>query len=431
MHKSDDQISEDDRFEVVIVGAGPAGLSAAAALGAERGTLLLEAGRGVADRDRSDPEELLAGVGGAGLFSDGKHSLHPAATALWRLADRGSLRAALDATSRFLAEHGVAMPNVLPPDAPSDARPAAAPSPTWIAKPYPSIYVSLEERRTMIERLWQAAPQRAFGTRLVAVERRGGELHATVERDGARRTLATRHLVLATGRWSPRHLPAWIAPSLGVVPRYQRVELGLRLEARHDHPLFATLPGVDGKLRFVLPSGDELRTFCTCRRGEVVLGSDGTYAAFSGRADGPPTGRSNVGLMVRIGDEGRGREVLAALDRVAPPQRHAASLSLADWQAHGADVLAPRLGAPGARLVDEALRHFVALCPALLDDAARVALYAPALEGVGDYPTTAPDELALGHGLWVAGDVCGRFRGIVAAMISGRYVAAQIRKERR
>ena len=59
--------------------------------------------------------------------------------------------------------------------------------------------------------------------------------------------------------------------------------------------------GADGKLRF-LESDCEIRTVCTCRDGEVVLGEAHGLSAWSGRADGAPTGRSNVGLVVRTSE---------------------------------------------------------------------------------------------------------------------------------
>jgi hypothetical protein len=44
---------------------------------------------------------------------------------------------------------------------------------------------------------------------------------------------------------------------------------------------------------------------------------------------------------------------------------------------------------------------------------------------VGDYPVD-DGALQVAPGVWVVGDAVGRFRGIVASMISGRYVAARI-----
>lgn len=66
----------EEKYNVIVVGAGPAGLFAAYEL-QKRGVakiLLLEKGKTVLARKR---EDVLSGVGGAGLFSDGKLNFTP------------------------------------------------------------------------------------------------------------------------------------------------------------------------------------------------------------------------------------------------------------------------------------------------------------------------------------------------------------------
>ncbi|MDO9532225.1 MAG: FAD-dependent oxidoreductase [Deltaproteobacteria bacterium] len=66
-------------YEVVIIGAGPAGLFAALSLknlGAAK-VLLVEQGPDLEERHRDGPGGLLCGWGGAGAFSDGKLILSP------------------------------------------------------------------------------------------------------------------------------------------------------------------------------------------------------------------------------------------------------------------------------------------------------------------------------------------------------------------
>jgi uncharacterized FAD-dependent dehydrogenase len=373
-------------FDTLIVGAGPAGLSAAAEC--EGRTLLVEQGLAAAARDRRSPRDVLCGVGGAGLFSDGKHSFFPAATALWQLPE---VEDAFAATARFLRRYGIEAGEL--PRAPA---PDVASGP----KLYPSIYASLADRFRMIDELWRG--ERRAGAEVVDAGRAGDELVLAL-RDGEE--LRARRVIVATGRWSPAWIRPWLE-ALGARYRHQRVELGVRLELPASAELFARLPGVDGKLRFALPDC-EIRTFCTCRDGEVVIGEAHGLRAFSGRADGPPTGASNVGLVVRTTAAHAGEPL--ALD-VGPPR----SFALADWAEH-----APRVFAPRARaLLEIALDRLRAFAPGI--EAARV--YAPAIEGVGEYPLD-DGALRVAPGVHVAGDACGRFRGIVAAMVSGRYAA--------
>jgi len=96
----------------VIIGAGPAGLAAAAACSA-RGlsVVLFEAGASVEDRNHAEHAGLTQGVGGAGLFSDGKFSFFPSATRLWRLQPETRLRQAYAWTSSKLSPLGIDCPD--------------------------------------------------------------------------------------------------------------------------------------------------------------------------------------------------------------------------------------------------------------------------------------------------------------------------------
>jgi uncharacterized FAD-dependent dehydrogenase len=413
-----------ERFDSVVIGAGPAGLSAAVELsstetagedpGKRRSCLILEAGQAAPQRSRTRPRELLSGVGGAGLFSDGKHSFFPASSGLWALPDEAAKRRAFEHTAALLARFGVDA-GALPEGSPS----STVASGVWQPKEYPSIYVSLADRFAMIDALWSGIRQRKLGARVVDAQRRGDEIELMIDHAGQHTSLATRHLIVATGRLSPRFIAPWLVQKLGVKFAFLRCEFGVRIETAADHPLFAKLPGVDGKLRFIdADRGLEFRTFCTCRDGEVVLGEAQAVCAFSGRADGPPSGRSNLGLLVRSTDAAFGREVAAAL-AVATPE----SLSLSDWQSRGAARLAPIFGARGAQAVTTARQRLEEFCPALAQLPGRV--FAPSIEGVGEYPV-CDDFLQAAPGVFIAGDAAGRFRGIVAAMISGRYVAQRI-----
>lgn len=399
-------------YRSVVIGAGPAGLSAAAELSQVGSCLLIDGGAAASARDRA--RDVLTGVGGAGLFSDGKHSFYPSATALWRLPDREALSAAFDATAALLAEFSVDAGAL--PEADESLR--VVPQLTWQPKRYPSIYVPLVDRFALIDRLASAAHAIELHTEVVDARREAGGIVLSLDVAGRSESIRAEHLVIAGGRWAPRLARRWLG-ALGVELAFLRAELGVRIELPADAALFATLPGVDGKLRFVDRDAQlELRTFCTCRQGEVVLGEQGGIRAWSGRADGPPTGRSNVGLMVRSFDADAGRALVEHTANAAP-----VTVSLADFRSHGASMLTSVFGPHGASSLVTAWQRLASFCPSLRSEAGR--LFAPALEGVGDYPRDDGD-LAIAPGVWVAGDAAGRFRGIVAAMVSGRYVARRI-----
>ena len=400
--------------DAVVIGAGPAGLSAAAALSREWDCLLLEQGKRHTARHRSAPDELLAGVGGAGLFSDGKHSFYPAASELWTLPEPHLLAAAYADMAALLERHGV----VAGPW--QGCTPGAAPTGVWHIKRYPSVYMPLARRMDAIAELEGACPSRWTGARVLAARRAGRRIALEVARDGSTGWVHTRALVVATGRLSPRWVRPWLT-TLGARFEFRRLEFGVRVESGASSPLFTQLRGVDPKLRFVdADEHGELRTFCCCREGEVVCGEADGITAYSGRADGPPTGRSNLGLLVRTRDAEVAREVEAVMFAARPIRRVLATIDGAGLQ--------PVFGERGAALMVRGLARLREWCPGLRDDS-DAWVYAPCIEGVGDYPVD-DGALRVAPGVWVAGDVCGRFRGIVASMVSGRYVALQLLRGR-
>jgi len=392
--------------DAVVIGAGPAGLSAAAELAGVGRCLLIEQGREHTARGRADPVDLLSGIGGAGLFSDGKHSFFPSASALWTLPDASLLALAFDRTAVLLRRHGVES-GPWAAQAPVEATPGA-----WRFKPYPSRYMSLAQRMALIAEL-SGVCERWTGARVLAARRDDGQIRLTIAHEGTTREVRTPALIVATGRLSPLWVRPWLT-ALGVRFGFRRLEFGVRIEAGAGSALFTRLQGVDPKLCFVEPDGaTELRTFCTCRDGEVVRGEADGISAYSGRADGPPSGRSNLGLLVRIRDEALARSVAPALFAAQPTSFPLAAADLA--------TLGPVFGEAGAATMLRALARLREWCPELSDQA-DATLYAPCIEGVGEYPLD-DGRLQAAPGVWLAGDLCGRFRGIVAGMVSGRYAA--------
>lgn len=464
--------------DVIVIGAGPAGLQAAATISrATERFLLVDAGRAIAHRDRHAAGDIVAGVGGAGLFSDGKFSFFPAATELWRRRDPDVLRRAYHDVTDRLRRHGVPcppFPERLDQPAPSGRSPGAEPD-RWIFKDYPATYLDLAARIRLIEELFafSAAARNAWlETRLVGLRRDGEHWRVSLQRPPERHRrvrsanpetsvridIAARHVILAGGRFSPLWL-ASLCESPSLPMGYRRVEFGVRIEDRSSSPLFRAMAGVDSKYRLRRSSPRpapgsssrasgpasgpvEWRTFCCCRDGEVVAtaspiaatdagagpGWDRLVTA-SGRADGPPTGRSNIGLLARVLDSEHGRVIWSQILDRCSGRTALFDLALTDVLTRGEAPLAEHFGDAGARVLLEGLRRFCAGFPGLADSPT-ARLLGPVIEGVGCYP--ADHDLQIGDtGLWVAGDGTGRFRGIVASLISGAYVAEQIARRLR
>lgn len=273
---------------------------------------------------------------------------------------------------------------------------------------------------TRLESLEYIADARCFEAYLSREDLRLGETNANLRR------VRARSVVFATGRFGP-NLQA--ISRLKVKTVFRRLEYGVRIVVDSSNAFFslssiATLK--DPKILISDPSEApkkrvEWRSFCCCRDGEVIKTKFDGICAFSGRADSQPSGESNIGFNTRILDEAIAREALPTLRDLPPPFRISLSRALSGEQKVPFTEAASRYLLQGlARLVEE--------YPAL----ASADLVGPTIEGVGGY--LDHDELRVkteGQGsipLWVCGDSCGTFRGLLPAIVSGIYVGKMIHK---
>jgi uncharacterized FAD-dependent dehydrogenase len=215
--------------------------------------------------------------------------------------------------------------------------------------------------------------------------------------------------------------------------RFKHFELGIRIEQPSTLFFLSKATELDPKLE----AGGEgstsaMRTFCCCRDGEVITTSTLGIWSVSGRADGPGTGMSNVGLNVRVRDEEIGRgwwNRLLPKITVPPHSPLCEDLEVfVDGASHNgngsriAELFGPELAASVAKGVAmfqsrfDSLRH------------ARVRLWAPTIEGVGHYPQLDADLRVDRLPLWIAGDSSGIFRGLTAALVSGYYAGRRASK---
>src|SRR5690242_16509659 len=139
--------------DVVVLGGGPAGL--AAAIACSRSGLkvaLLERGREAATRNRYDRHDIVAGIGGAGLYSDGKFSFHPSATQLWQVQPYSLLREAYHWYVGLLSQFDVACP-VFPDSDPQSFPGLVGEGLSFSSKRYLSVYLTFEQRLALISLL--------------------------------------------------------------------------------------------------------------------------------------------------------------------------------------------------------------------------------------------------------------------------------------
>jgi hypothetical protein len=161
------------------------------------------------------------------------------------------------------------------------------------------------------------------------------------------------------------------------------------------------------------------------RETEAALTETQGLWTVSGRSDCPPTGRSNVGFNTRILDEPLAeRAADAMLSAMARESAYfAVPLTALVDDDPAATKTFDRIYGPELReVMVRGLSRLAAAYPGIRSDGTR--LIGPTLEGVGWYPRVDGRLRLMDVPAWVAGDACGLFRGIVAAMISGHYASS-------
>jgi uncharacterized FAD-dependent dehydrogenase len=425
---------------VAIVGGGPAGIAAGHAL--HRAGVpfeLFDAGPPLPGRRHDRAQDLGVGVGGAGLFSDGKFSFFPSGTHLYTLPDRARLKAAFGAVADMLACAGIGAPAFPDDDSAADA---ATPGP-FRQKAYPSLYGSLEQRIRLAHELTAgyAARIRSFCT-VEDLSGASGEYRIRYRNEAGRLSSQTfTHVVIATGRFGA--LGSLLENALPL--EEQRYEVGIRIEHPNEVGFLRTSSSPDVKL-IMEGRQAEVRTFCTCRNGEVWLIPYEPVSALSGRSDGPPSGYSNFGLLPRFSGTSRrtGRAIWQHFWSRFANSRTALWQPLPEFLNGTIDA---RTAPPGGRPWhprEDFVRGDIAraLHPELCDTLAAslramvecfpdmhgpetICLF-PAVEGVGRFPASGGDLRIGSKAAWVCGDVVGRFRGLVPALVSGHYVGRAV-----
>ncbi|KAI1211227.1 FAD/NAD(P)-binding domain-containing protein [Annulohypoxylon truncatum] len=416
-------------FDVLIVGMGPAGLSACSRLGVTNlRVAIVDSGKAVYDRDRQDFNDATKGHGGAGLFSDGKFSFFPSASELWSL--RGDqLRKAYEWTCSVLQAAGLDTPpfpqNI---DQYSGHEPGVD---EWILKAYPSDYLSLDSRLKFIDGLVASSKATIFSQtniRSISHDQVADLFRVETEStsEAVSRQLTVRRVIMATGRFGPLQDSL---KQLATDFTFRRLEVGFRIQQHSDKAFFRGMKQLDPKLRIKQADGSiEWRTFCVCRRGETCLTKTGGLWTVSGRSDCPPTGLSNCGFNSRITDSEIAEETLRPLlESLSNAQVHY-KLQVSDVLKGDPHVLAQLDRVYGPKLRELMVKGLTSLANSFEDLASDVdaELIGPTLEGIGWYPKVDTGLRLLNAPVWVAGDACGLFRGIVAAMISGHYAATGV-----
>ena len=271
------------------------------------------------------------------------------------------------------------------------------PTEGWSLKKYPSYYIPLNERLNLLDQWVQeiGADKFVLGYRVTGwVKYAYGYL---VQLQGPKtRYIQCQQIIIGGGRFWP------LLKQLNNT-HFRRIEFGVRVVYQNNH-LCPDL--LDPK--FIWNSSNmQIRTFCHCHHGETVLTNCLGIRTYSGRADIRKTNSNNFGLNIRLKYDNP--ELLHELLNTQP------------FENITPDELDQYVGSHALGYLVQALELVLEKWGFLED----IRLCGPTLEGVANYPVLDGHLKVPGENMWIGGDATGRFRGIVASMLSGFYIGLQ------
>ncbi len=451
-----------DNYDVIIVGAGPAGIFTALELVKRDGlrVLMLEKGPDIEKRDcparvdkcrKCETCAITSGWGGAGAFSDGKLSLSPDVGGwLGEYVGTRMLRDLIDRVDQLYLEFGA--PRRIfgdEGDKVEEWRKKAILS-NLILTPCPFRHLGTERCRELLVRMRDFLADKVevrTGTDVASILVDGGRVRGIRTAEGEE-NLAD-NVALAPGREGAD----WLADEmerLGVTVQNNQVDIGLRVEVPAPvlEPLTADL--YEPKLHyFTRRFEDRVRVFCMNPYGQVCVERYGDVLTVNGHSYGERrTDNSNFALLVsttftepfkepiaygkyiarlanllgegiliqRLGDllDGRRstpRRISRSTVRPTLADATPGDLSFALPFRYISDIL-------------EMLEALDSLCPGLYKR--DTLLYGVEVKFYSSRPSLGADLQSEIAGLYAIGDGAGITRGLVQASASGIVVARSI-----
>lgn len=292
-----------DQYDVVIIGAGPAGIFAALNL-TEAGygsVLIIEEGRSIRDRRRSRRPDILKGWGGAGAFSDGKLTLSPEIGGfLGEILEPPAMTRVLGRADRIWLDFG-APEKIFGGDDDQNENFSLK------ARLAGMVFVPSPVRHTGTETCWQLLTDIQdylekkcdilTETRVKEILVEEGRLQGVKLADG--RVIKAGKVIAAPGRVGND----WMrdqADRLGLAKRPNPVDIGVRVETSNAVMTALTETFYESKLVYYSDTfDDKVRTFCMNPAGEVVMERGGGLISVNGHSYAKKkTENTNFALLV-------------------------------------------------------------------------------------------------------------------------------------
>jgi uncharacterized FAD-dependent dehydrogenase len=280
--------------DVLIIGLGPAGIMATHRLH-ECGinVLAVDRGKPYTSRESLIPYDVANGFGGAGLFSDGKLSFFPAASNLWANFEEKKKKKSYNYVQSLLTPLGYRFPKWQN----RWTKHKANKQPVKKVKRYQTTYFSERARMLFVKNMYKRIQSvTMLNTEVVRINKRDGMYHVFIQQGiGDVSSVVTRRIILATGKAGNVIFDDFEGAKFQFTVRF---EGGIRVETNSLNFKPFDLKQIDYK--YIEQIGNlEIRTFCSCKDGNVLQSNYIRNISYNGSITPFPTGRSNIGLTIR------------------------------------------------------------------------------------------------------------------------------------
>ena len=399
-------------YDVIIIGGGVSGLSAAYALSQKKQrVLVVDRGKHIFERQRIDKFDVANGIGGAGLFSDGKLSMYPSATNLWKLS-KEDLITAYNEIKVLLEQIGVNIDEFSEEWTKGTTK-------TGVHKQYDSILMNIEKRMKLIFMFYQFIGDNNIlvNSNVTKIEKSNGLYHIDISRNKKKETHQAKVLIIAGGKHCFQKLMQK-SRSITNEKKYYLLEIGFRIECSNEEFDYYVHPQIDVKL-VEEKHNRTIRTFCCCRDGVILESSSYNMRSLNGSSsDWEKTGRTNIGVLIRAeGNDGKElRKVLG--EEFFKQEKQEVRLK---------DFFNGKLEVFGNE-IDQLVKGFLKEHFPKMSKGDGILSY-PTIEKDGYYPELNNLLQMTSEDVWVVGDATGLFRGLTSSLVSGQLAADYISKK--